>query len=122
MARIPTNSRESVRAAIISLLAEAGHPAPASRAEFRRHVSVRNVRDRLGAGDATWWGGQMNQIEEELVAAGRARLLVPGIPEHVSHLMQEVWTAAIDAQTSEVIRIQAVAAESVANAKTADRK
>ena len=122
MARIPTNSRESVRAAIISLLAEAGHPAPASRAEFRRHVSVRNVRDRLGGGDTTWLGRQINQIEEELVAAGRARLLVPGIPEHVSHLMQEVWTAAIDAQTNEVIRIQAVAAESVANAKTADRK
>ncbi|WP_171991642.1 DNA-binding protein [Paraburkholderia phenazinium] len=118
MSRAPSNSPEAVRATVIALLAEAGQPAPASTEEFRRHVSVRRVRARLGGGDTTALGRTINEIEVELVAAGRAHLRVPDIPPHVSDLMRGLWTAALDAQTHEILKIQQAAAESVENAET----
>ncbi|WP_175773320.1 DNA-binding protein [Paraburkholderia phenazinium] len=119
MSRAPSNSPEIVRATVVALLAEAGQPAPSSPEEFRRHVSVRRVRARLGGGDTTALGRQINEIEIELVSAGRARLSVPGIPEHVAALMQGLWAAALDAQTREVIRLQQAASESVEQAEFA---
>ena len=117
MTRLPSNSPASVRAAVLGLLAEGGQPSPASTHEFRRHVSVRRVRARLGGGDTSALGRQINQIEEELVAAARARLSIPGIPEPVAELMRGLWAAALDAQTREVIQIQQAAADSVSTAE-----
>jgi chromosome segregation ATPase len=119
MGRISSNSPEAVRTAVLDLLAEGGQSAPATSQEFRRHVSVRRVRARLGSGDTSALGRQINEIEIELVSAGRARLSVPGIPEHVAALMQGLWTAALDAQTREVIRLQQTASEFVEQAESA---
>ncbi|MGF6971411.1 hypothetical protein OKW43_008506 [Paraburkholderia sp. WC7.3g] len=51
MARPAAVSPETIRTAVLAMLAEAGDTAPRSDARFRKIVSVRKLRARLGAGD-----------------------------------------------------------------------
>ncbi|WP_425469661.1 DNA-binding protein [Paraburkholderia unamae] len=63
---------DAIRATVLALLAEAGDPAPASDARFRKIVSVRKLRARLGAGDPATLSRHLNAIEAEVVQAGLA--------------------------------------------------
>ncbi|PRY09107.1 hypothetical protein B0G73_10113 [Paraburkholderia sp. BL25I1N1] len=50
MGRQPLHSQESIRAAALEMLAENSHGAPVSPALFRRVLSARRLRERMGGG------------------------------------------------------------------------
>jgi chromosome segregation ATPase len=119
MGRTPLNTEESVRATVLTMLAEHGHVPPLSTVLFRSIVSVRKLRARLKGGDLTTLGRLLNTIEEEVTQQTANSHALPDLPETVSNLMLALWRAAIDAQTVEIERIKEEAAQTVAG--TEDR-
>ncbi|MBB5503164.1 vacuolar-type H+-ATPase subunit I/STV1 [Paraburkholderia sp. MM5384-R2] len=88
------------------MLAEAGDAAPASDARFRRIVSVRKLRARLGAGDPATLSRHLNAIEAEVVQAGLTGFTVPDVPPDISRQMRALWEAAVATQLDGIVQLR----------------
>lgn len=115
MARPAISTVAEVRSAVQALLSEAGIGASPSRQSFRRAVSVRKVRERLGGGNPATLGREINQIEAEL-AHGVDAIPIPDLPADIAALMTQLWQAAVGTQLDELqqLRIQAQAVATAA--------
>ncbi|AQV94118.1 transcriptional regulator [Cupriavidus necator] len=113
---------EQIRATVLAMLTEAGDAAPPTAARFRRVVSVRKLRARLGGGDPATLSRTLNAIEAELVRAGLAEVAIPDIPPEIAESMRALWQAAVAVQLDEVVRLkrEAQAAVEAAQAARAD--
>jgi len=108
---------EQIRATVLAMLAEAGDVTPPSAARFRRAVSVRKLRARLGGGDPATLSRTLNAIEAEVVRAGLADLALPDLPEEIAEAMRALWQAAVAVQLDDVVRLKR---EARATAEAAD--
>ncbi|CAB3724014.1 hypothetical protein LMG22037_05014 [Paraburkholderia phenoliruptrix] len=69
MPRLAAVTAEQIRAAVLSMLADAGDGQPPTGERFRKIVSVRKLRARLGAGDPATLARALNANR----GRGRAR-------------------------------------------------
>ncbi|WP_310736212.1 DNA-binding protein [Ralstonia pickettii] len=106
-----------MRATVLAMLTEAGDAAPPTAARFRRVVSVRKLRDRLGGGDPATLSRTLNAIEAEVVRSGLADLALPEIPVEIAEAMRALWQAAVAVQLDDVVRLKR---EAQATADTAE--
>jgi hypothetical protein len=107
MARPAVATPETVRSAVFALLAEAGMgSSPASAQSFRRVVSVRKVRERLGGGDPAAIGQAINVLQAEVVQPGAEAVVLPDLPSDIAELMQQLWRAAVGVQLDDVARLR----------------
>lgn len=123
MPRPAAVSPEQIRTAVLAMLAEADveadHKPTCER--FRKVVSVRKLRARLGAGDPTMLSRTLNLIEAEVVHAGLAQVAIPGLPDAVAEHMRALWQVAVTFQLDEVVQMKAAAAEAAGAAGMAQR-
>ncbi|MDK3022616.1 DNA-binding protein [Cupriavidus taiwanensis] len=112
-------SPEQIRATVLAMLAEAGDAQPPTGERFRRVVSVRKLRARLGAGDPATLSRTLNAIEAEVVRAGLADLALPELPVEIAEAMRELWQAAVAVQLDDVVRLKREAQQAVAAAEAA---
>lgn len=117
MGRQPIHSEQNVRATALTMLAEGTQGAPVTAALFRRVLSARKLRERLGGGDLSVLARILKAVETEATRDAAARDNIPDLPENVAGLMRGVWLAALDAQTSAIERIKQEAGRSVASAE-----
>ena len=108
---------DQIRATVLAMLTEAGDAAPPTAARFRRVVSVRKLRDRLGGGDPATLSRTLNAIEAEVVRSGLADLALPEIPVEIAEAMRALWQAAVAVQLDDVVRLKR---EAQATADTAE--
>ncbi len=108
-----------VREAINSLLREAGISGAASAPSFRRAVSVRKVRERLGAGNPATIAHEINALEKEIVGADTPNLSIPEVPPDIAALMGQLWQAAVGVQLTEVLQLKSQAQSIADIAKSA---
>jgi len=113
MPRIAATTSEQIRSTILSMLTEAREPQPATRERFRRIVSVRKLRERLGAGDPATLGRAINAIEAELIQAGVADIAFPDIPAEIVEQMRQLWRAAVSVQLDDVAHLKTEARQAV---------
>lgn len=113
MARTATVSPEQIRSTVLTMLSEAQESAPSSRERFRRVVSVRKLRERLGAGDHATLGRAINTIETELVRAGMTELSIPAVPPEIAELMQQLWQSAVGVQLDDLMCLKNEAHQTV---------
>lgn len=116
MSRPATVSADQIRATVLAMLAEAGDASPAAdaagaaepvtRERFRRAVSVRRLRARLGAGDPAVLSRTLNAIEAELVQAGLTQVTLPGLPDAIAEQIRALWAAAVSVQLEDVVRLR----------------
>lgn len=97
---------EQIRATVLAMLTEAGDAAPPTAARFRRAVSVRKLRARLGGGDPATLSRTLNTIEAEVVRAGLADLALPELPVEIAEQMRALWQAAVAVQIDDVVRLK----------------
>ena len=107
MARPATSSPNDVRTVVLSLLREAGVAGEPSAQSFRRAVSVRKVRARLGGGNLATIGREINRLEAELVGEDLVLPGMPDIPADIATLMAQLWQAAVGVQLDAVVTLQA---------------
>ncbi|MBC8742460.1 transcriptional regulator [Paraburkholderia sp. UCT31] len=119
MARPAAVTPDAIRTTVLAMLAEAGETAPASDARFRKIVSVRKLRARLGAGDPATLSRHLNAIEAEIVQAGLTGFAVPDVPPEIAAQMRALWEAAVATQLADVVRLRQEAARSQEAADTA---
>ncbi|EEF26803.1 conserved hypothetical protein [Ricinus communis] len=126
MSRPAAVSADQIRATVLAMLAEgseahpsAGAIAPVTRERFRRAVSVRRLRARLGAGDPAVLSRALNAIEAELVQAGLTQVALPGLPEAIAEQMHALWAAAVSVQLDDVVRLKTEARDAMDGAETA---
>lgn len=110
---------EQIRSTVLSMLAEAGDAEPPTGERFRKIVSVRKLRARLGAGDPATLARTLNAIEAEVVRAGLADIAMPGIPADIAEQMHALWQAAVAVQLDDVVRLKADAQQAIAAADAA---
>ncbi|KAI3590427.1 MULTISPECIES: DNA-binding protein [Burkholderiaceae] len=110
---------DQIRATVLAMLTEAGDAAPPTAARFRRVVSVRKLRDRLGGGDPATLSRTLNAIEAEVVRAGLADLALPEIPLEIAEAMRALWQAAVAVQLDDVVRLRREAQQTAEAAQTA---
>lgn len=124
MARPAAVSPGQIRTTVLAMLAEAemdpGH-APPTAERFRKVVSVRKLRARLGAGDPTMLSRALNTIEAEVVRAGLAQVAIPGLPDTIAEQMRALWQAAVTVQLDEVVQMKAAATQASEAAEVARR-
>lgn len=113
MPRAAIATPDQIRSTILAMLAEAHDAAPATRERFRRIVSVRKLKDRLGGGDPATLGRAINAVESEIVTAGLADLALPDIPADIAEQMRQLWHAAVSVQLDDVVKLKAEARQSV---------
>ncbi|MGF6552258.1 DNA-binding protein [Paraburkholderia youngii] len=106
MSRPAAVTPDTIRATVLAMLAEAGEPAPPSDTRFRRIVSVRKLRARLGAGDPATLSRHLNAIEAEVVHAGLTGFVVPDVPPAIAAQMRALWEAAVATQLGDVVRLR----------------
>lgn len=119
MPRPAAVTRDDIRSAVLAMLAEAGDPEPPSGTRFRKVVSVRKLRARLGAGDPTTLSRVLNDIEAEVVRAGLAGVALPGLPDPIAEQMRALWQAAVTVQLTEVVALKDEATQAKEAAETA---
>lgn len=119
MPRAAIATPDQIRSTILAMLAEAHDAAPATRERFRRIVSVRKLKDRLGGGDPATLGRAINAVESEIVTAGLADLALPDIPADIAEQMRQLWHAAVSVQLDDVVKLKAEARQSVEAAQAA---
>ncbi|SOF00967.1 replication region DNA-binding N-term [Burkholderia sp. OK233] len=107
MPRPAAVTRDDIRSAVLAMLAEAGDPDPPSGTRFRKVVSVRKLRARLGAGDPTTLSRALNDIEAEVVRTGLAGMAIPDLPDEIAAHMRALWQAAVAVQLDDVMRLRA---------------
>jgi chromosome segregation ATPase len=117
MGRQPIHSEQSVRATALAMLAEGAQGAPVTSALFRRVLSARKLRERLGGGDLSTLARILKAFEAEATRDAATRNTIPDLPENVANLMRAVWQAALDAQAGAIEHITQEAARSVATAE-----
>lgn len=117
MPRAAIATPDQIRSTILAMLAEAHDAAPATRERFRRIVSVRKLKDRLGGGDPATLGRAINAIESELVTAGLADIALPDIPAEVAEQMRQLWHAAVSVQLDDVVKLKDEARQAVETAQ-----
>lgn len=117
MSRPAIASPDQIRSTILSMLAEAHDSSPPTRERFRRIVSVRKLKDRLGGGDPATLGRTINAIESEIISAGLADMALPDIPADISDLMRQLWQAAVSSQLDDVVKLKLEAQQSVETAQ-----
>ncbi|RKT20438.1 plasmid replication DNA-binding protein KfrA [Paraburkholderia sp. RAU2J] len=122
MPRPAAITRDEIRATVLAMLAEAGDPEPPSGARFRKVVSVRKLRARLGAGDPTTLSRALNDIEAEVVRAGLADVAIPELPDEIATHMRALWHAAVAVQLDDVMRLRADAAQQAEAAAAASHE
>ena len=110
---------DQIRATVLAMLTEAGDAAPPSAARFRRVVSVRKLRDRLGGGDPAKLSRTLNAIEAEVVRAGLADLALPELPAEIAESMRALWQAAVAVQLDDVVRLRREAQQTAEAAQSA---
>jgi FtsZ-binding cell division protein ZapB len=124
MARPAAVSADQIRTTVLSMLAEAEtdprHVPPAPE-HFRKVVSVRKLRARLGAGDPAMLSRALNAIEAEVVSAGLAPVAIPGLPDAIAEQMRALWQAAVAVQLDDVARLRDEATQA-AEASDASRR
>lgn len=98
-----------VRETISSLLREAGITGTASAPSFRRAVSVRKVRERLGGGNPATIAHEINALEKDIVGADTPNLSIPEVPADIAALMGQLWQAAVGIQLTEVLQLKSQA-------------
>lgn len=98
-----------VRAAVLDLLVQAGVGESPSPQSFRRAVSVRKVRARLGGGNPATIGREINVVEAELVRQGLDTVAIPDLPADIAGLMVQLWQAAVGVQLDDVVRLKSEA-------------
>ena len=106
MARPFISSSSEVRAAVFALLQDAGVSQTPSRQSFRRAVSVRKLRERLGGGDPATLGAEINRVEAELASSDVQLPGMPEIPADIANLMSQLWQAAVGVQLDGVVKLQ----------------
>ncbi|NUA26635.1 DNA-binding protein [Cupriavidus basilensis] len=110
---------EQIRATVLAMLAEAGDAQPPTGERFRRVVSVRKLRARLGSGDPATLSRTLNAIEAEVVRAGLADLALPELPVEIAEAMRALWQAAVAVQLDDVVRLKREAQSAVEAAQAA---
>jgi predicted nuclease with TOPRIM domain len=124
MPRPAAVSADQIRTTVLGMLAEAdvnsGHPPPTPE-RFRKVVSVRKLRARLGAGDPAMLSRALNAIETEVVRAGLAQVAIPGLPDAIAEQMRALWQAAVAVQLDEVVQMKAAATQASEAAEVARR-
>lgn len=108
-----------VRETIAGLLREAGIVGGTSAPSFRRVVSVRKVRERLGGGNPATIAHEINAVERDLVGVDSPSLLLPEVPADIATLMSELWQAAVGVQLTDVVQLKAQAQAIATAAKSA---
>lgn len=108
-----------VREAVASLLREAGIVGGVSAPSFRRAVSVRKVRERLGGGNPATIAHEINAVERDIVGVDNQSLSIPEVPADISALMGQLWQAAVGVQLTEVLLLKVQAQGIAAAAKSA---
>ena len=98
-----------VRETISSLLREAGIAGTASTPSFRRAVSVRKVRERLGGGNPATIAHEINALEKDIVGADSQIPPIPEVPADIAALMGQLWQAAVGIQLTEVLQLKSQA-------------
>ncbi len=124
MPRPAAISPDQIRAAVLAMLAGAGmdpEHAPPSPERFRKVVSVRKLRARLGAGDPATLSRALNAIEAEVVRAGLAQVAIPGLPDAIAEQMRTLWQAAVAVQLDEVVQMKNAATQAAEAAEVARR-
>lgn len=109
MSRPTIATTSDVRSTVLTLLLEAGADESPSEQSFRRAVSVRKVRARLGGGNPSTIGREINAVEAELVRGGMATLAIPDLPADIAVLMAQLWQAAVGVQLDEVLALKSQA-------------
>ncbi|MCX4177841.1 MULTISPECIES: DNA-binding protein [Paraburkholderia] len=124
MSRPAAISADQIRTTVLAMLAEADvnsdHPPPTPE-RFRKVISVRKLRARLGAGDPAMLSRALNTIEVEVVRAGLAQVAIPGLPDPIAEQMRTLWHAAVTVQLDEVARLREEATQA-AEASDAARR
>jgi hypothetical protein len=114
MPRPAAISPGQIRTTVLAMLAEAemdpGHASPTSD-RFRKVVSVRKLRARLGAGDPAMLSRALYTIEAEVVRAGLAQVAIPGLPDAIAEQMRALWQAAVAVQLDDVARLREAATQ-----------
>ncbi|WP_066731314.1 DNA-binding protein [Cupriavidus sp. D384] len=110
---------DQIRATVLAMLTEAGDAAPPTAARFRRVVSVRKLRDRLGGGDPATLSRTLNAIEAEVVRVGLADLALPELPVEIAEAMRALWQAAVAVQLEDVVRLRREAQQTAEAAQSA---
>ncbi|MGF7131433.1 putative nuclease with TOPRIM domain [Paraburkholderia sp. EB58] len=124
MARPAAVSPDQIRTTVLAMLAEAEmdpEHAPPTPERFRKVVSVRKLRARLGAGDPAMLSRALNTIEVEVVRAGLAQVAIPGLPDTIAEQMRALWQAAVTVQLDEVVQMKAAATQASEAADVAQR-
>ncbi|MEM5341471.1 DNA-binding protein [Paraburkholderia azotifigens] len=125
MARPAAVTPDQIRTTVLAMLAEVGDAdaaapvTPVTRERFRRAVSVRRLRARLGAGDPAVLSRALNAIEAELVQAGLTAVALPGLPDAIAEQMRALWAAAVSVQLDDVVRLKAEARDAMEAAQGA---
>lgn len=104
---------------MLSILAEAGDAELPTGERFRKIVSVRKLRARLGAGDPAMLARTLSAIEAEVVRAGPADIAMPGTPVEIAEQMRALWQAAVAVQLDDVVCLKADAQQAIAAADAA---
>jgi predicted nuclease with TOPRIM domain len=122
MSRPAAVSPDQIRATVLAMLAGAGmdpEHAPPSPERFRKVVSVRKLRARLGAGDPATLSRALNAIEAEIVRAGLAQVAIPGLPDSIAEQMRTLWQAAVAVQLEDVVHLREAATQAAASSDAA---
>lgn len=119
MSRPAVATPAQVRETISSLLREAGIVGTASAPSFRRAVSVRKVRERLGGGNPATIAHEINALEKDIVGADSQNLSIPDVPADIAALMGQLWQAAVGIQLTEVLQLKSQAQSIADTAKSA---
>ncbi|AVR14819.1 DNA-binding protein [Burkholderia sp. SIMBA_043] len=113
MPRPAATTPDQIRSTVLAMLAEAGDATPATGARFRKLVSVRKLRARLGAGDPATLSRALNAIEAEVVRSGLSEIAIPGVPPEIAEQMHALWQAAVAVQLDDVVRLKREAQEAI---------
>ncbi|WP_454740808.1 DNA-binding protein [Cupriavidus ulmosensis] len=116
---MPAGIPRKIRATVLAMLTEAGDAAPPTVARFRRAVSVRKLRARLGGGDPATLSRTLNAIEAEVVRAGLAEVAIPDLPPEIADQMRALWQAAVAVQLDDVVHLRREAQAAVEAAQAA---
>ncbi|MDT7520581.1 DNA-binding protein [Rhodoferax sp. TBRC 17660] len=95
-----------VRETISILLRESGLSSGASSISFRRAVSVRKVRERLGGGNPATIAHEINAVEKDFIGSDAQQLSIPDLPADIAALMAQLWQAAVGVQLTEVLQLK----------------
>jgi chromosome segregation ATPase len=95
-----------VRRAALALLREHHVGAAPSTQAFRRAVSIRKDRERLGGGNPATIGRVLNALEAELAQDSADEPAIPGLPAEVAQLMEQLWQLAVGVQLDDLARLR----------------